>query len=139
MSHLPAFRQYQNFIQQATEPKPKKKAKPKAETANGLTKKIVLHIRANGGFATRLQSTGLYRADLKRYVESQQVGGMGDVVAVINSHFVSVEVKIGRDKLSEQQIRTIAALEQAGASCFVAHSFDEFETWFTALLASRNP
>lgn len=131
MSQLPAFRQLQNFIGEHTARKPRSK-KPKPETANQLTRRIVSHVQANGGFATRLQSTGTYRDDLKKYVPSQQVSGMPDVFAVVEGRAVFIEVKAGKDHLSDVQKQTIADLEPAGAWVYVAHTFDGFQEWFPA-------
>ena len=131
MNKLPAFRQLQNFIGEQTARKPRKPTTgPKSETANNLTRRIVQHVRANGGFATRLNSTGTYRADLKKFVQSQQVSGMPDVLACVNGQFIGVEVKAGKDRLSDAQKQTIAALEKAGASVYVARDFEQFTAWF---------
>ena len=131
MSQLPAFRQLQNFIIEQTARKPKRKG-PKPESANALTRRIVEHLRNRGHFATRLQSTGTYRDDLKKFVPSQQRIGLPDVMAVVSSRAVFVEVKVGRDKLSTDQKKAIDELEQAGAAVFVAHDFESFSGWFTA-------
>lgn len=49
------------------------------KTANDLTRAVVDYLTLSGHFATRLQSTGTYRADLNRYVPSQQRKGLPDV------------------------------------------------------------
>lgn len=128
----PAFRQLQTFIAEQTKRKPRSTPKPKTETANSLTRRIVSHVRKNGGFASRLASTGTYRADLKKFVASQQVAGLPDVLAVVNGQFVGIEVKIGRDTLSDVQKRTHTALTDAGATIYTARDFDAFRDWFTA-------
>ncbi|GAB4007175.1 hypothetical protein GCM10028808_10560 [Spirosoma migulaei] len=129
MSQLPAFRELQNFIGEQTARKPRKKA-PKLETANELTRRIVAHFQNYGHFATRLQSTGTYRDDLKKFVPSQQRAGLPDVLAVVNSNAVFVEVKAGKDCLSEVQNSAINDLENAGAKVYVAHTFEGFRKWF---------
>lgn len=131
MNLLPAFRQLQNFIGENTTRKPQKKG-PKVESANALTKRIVEHIRNRGHFATRLQSTGTYREDLKKFVPSQQRVGLPDVMAVVTSQATFIEIKVGKDRLSADQKSAIAELEKAGALVFVAQDFDSFLTWFTA-------
>ncbi|GAB2554285.1 VRR-NUC domain-containing protein [Spirosoma areae] len=131
MSQLPAFRQLQNFIGEQTARKPKKKG-PKTESANALTRRIVEHIRKQGHFATRLSSTGTFRADLKKFVPSQQRTGLPDIMAVVESRACFVEVKVGRDTLSQDQKKAIAELQKAGACVFVARDFDSFTAWFTA-------
>ena len=100
--------------------------------ANGLTRCIVDYLNFSGHFATRLQSTGTYRDDLNKFVPSQQRAGMPDVLAVVDGRALFVEVKVGRDTLSQPQKQTITTLEQAGAWVYVAHSFEGFADWFTA-------
>ncbi|MVM40381.1 VRR-NUC domain-containing protein [Spirosoma sp. HMF3257] len=131
MSQLPAFRELQNFIGEQTARKPHR-TEPKPETANQLTQRIVKHVRANGGYATRQQSTGTYRDDLKKYVPSQQRAGMPDVFCIVEGRAVLVEIKAGKDKLSAVQKQTIADLERAGAWVYIAHTFEGFQEWFTA-------
>ena len=130
---LPAFRQLQSFIAEQTIRKPRQpRSTPKVESANSITRRIVEEIRANGGFATRLNSTGTYRADLNKFVPSQQVSGMPDVLAVVNGQSVFVEVKAGKDRLSDAQKQTHTALANAGAAIYVAYNFEGFNAWFTA-------
>lgn len=132
MSKLPAFRELQLFIGEQTARKPRKTRTPKAESANSMTRRIVAYVRANGGFATRLQSTGTYRNDIKKYVPSQQRAGLPDILAIVNASAVFVEVKTENDRLSEVQKQAISDLEKAGAWVYVAHTFESFKEWFTA-------
>jgi hypothetical protein len=131
MNELPAFRKLQNFIGEQTARPTRKPKGSKPETANSLTRKVVNHIQAHGGFATRLQSTGQYRDDLQKFVPSQQRSGLPDVMAVFDGKSCFVEIKIGRDTLSGDQRKAIAELEQAGACVFVAKDFESFQRWFT--------
>ncbi|WP_020605221.1 VRR-NUC domain-containing protein [Spirosoma spitsbergense] len=131
---VPGFRQLQAFITEQTARKSRSTSKPRNETANALTRRIVQYVRANGGWASRINSTGTYRADLKKFVNSQQVSGLPDVLACINGQFVGIEVKVGKDRLSEMQKQTHADLTDAGAIIYVAHSFDEFTAWFKSYI-----
>ena len=101
--------------------------------ANGLTRCIVRFIELRGGFASRLSSTGTFRADLQRFVSSQQRAGLPDVLAVVGGLALFVEVKIGKDRLSDDQRQTIADLQEAGALVFVATDFAGFFEWFEDL------
>lgn len=108
------------------------KSKYSEKTANGLTVCVVDFLNLSGHFATRLASTGSYRADIDKFVKSQQRSGLPDVMAVINGQAVFIEVKIGKDRLSAKQQGTIKELLRAGAWCFVAKTFEEFYSWYTA-------
>ena len=109
--------------------------KPKGQktvTANDLTRQIIRFVRQDpDAFATRLNSTGIYRADLKKYGPSQQVAGMPDIYACVNGRAVHIEVKVGNDQVSDAQRNTIADLLRADAWVFVAHDFESFRQWFT--------
>lgn len=102
------------------------------KSANALTRCIVDYCNLSGHFATRLQSTGTYRADLQKFIPSTQRAGMPDVFAVVEGRAVFVEVKIGRDTLSDVQKETISDLKKAGASVYLAKTFAGFLDWFTA-------
>jgi hypothetical protein len=103
------------------------------DTANALTKCIVDYIRFCGGFSSRLNSTGSYRADLHRFVFSNQIKGMSDIQAIYNGKPLFIEVKIGRDKLSPQQIKFRDSIILSGGLYFIAGNFSEFKTWFDNL------
>ena len=108
------------------------KAKYSDKSANELTRCIVDYLTLSGHFATRLQSTGTYRADLQRFVPSQQRAGLPDIYSCVDGgHAVHIEIKVGKDRLSEDQKQTISDLQQAGASVFITGDFQTFYDWFT--------
>lgn len=100
------------------------------KTANDLTRAIVRLFQVHGHFATRLQSTGTFRDDLKMYVPSQQRKGLPDVFAVVGGRAVFVEIKAGKDRLSDDQKKAISLLTMAGAAVYVATTFQDFYDWF---------
>lgn len=105
-------------------------AKFRDDSANELTKLVVAFIRVRGGFATRLNSTGVYRADLKRFVRNTQQRGMADVVGTYRGMSINIEVKIGRDRLSKHQLKIKREIEASGGQYFVARDFHGFNKWF---------
>lgn len=109
------------------------KANYSDKSANGLTHCIVDWFAFHTPFSTRLQSTGTYRADLQKFVPSQQRPGMPDVFAVVDGRAVFAEVKIGADRLSDVQKATISDLIKSGASVYVARDFQGFYDWYVAL------
>lgn len=120
------------------EPKPKTKpaTAPKG-SANGLTKAIVGFINKTGGFATRISSTGTFRADIKKFVRPTQTPGIPDIAAVFAGRSVWVEVKIGKDRMSDAQIETRHRLEKAGAAYIIAHDFDGFIRDWDAIISQK--
>jgi len=88
---------------------------PKYKTANGLTKLICNFLNWTGSNATRISSAGRYIeaknsqghkiAGGGTYIPSTTRKGTSDVTATIKGRSVKIEVKIGKDKASEYQIR----------------------------------
>ena len=107
------------------------KAKYSDQDANGLTRAVVDYLTLSGHFATRLASTGTYRADVDKYIPSQQRAGFSTVFAVVEGRAMFAVVE-GWDSLSQQQKETIADLQKAGASVYAVRNFAEFLQWFTA-------
>jgi VRR-NUC domain len=106
-------------------------------TSNALTKCVVRCFELHGHYASRIASTGTYRADLKRFVHSQQKAGQPDVMAIVKTgkhtgQYVGIEIKVGKDRLSDVQKQTIARLEKSGAMVFVAKDYSSFWEWFKA-------
>ncbi|MVM36004.1 VRR-NUC domain-containing protein [Spirosoma sp. HMF4905] len=112
--------------------------KPKYEdnTANGLTRCILDFIRFSGGFATRIQSQGQYRPGINgrrgQYTYGNTRKGTADIHAVANGFHISVEVKIGKDRMSKAQRLMQTDIQKAGGHYFVAHTFQDFYEFFTA-------
>lgn len=112
----------------ARKPRTPKAAKP--VNANDLTRQIVKFMRDQGAFATRLDSKGTFRADLQKFVPSQQVAGLPDAFGVFHGRAIFCEVKVGKDRLSEAQKATHQDLIHAGAYLFTTGSFDDFKDWW---------
>ncbi|MBT1698245.1 hypothetical protein KK083_15235 [Fulvivirgaceae bacterium PWU4] len=112
-------------------------------TANGLTKAIITWLTLNGCWATRINTTGRFlkgntitdavgRARVMKgaWIPGTTRNGTADIHAIINGRHVSIEVKIGRDRMSPAQHKTQEAIEQCGGVYIVARTFDEFLRWW---------
>lgn len=108
----------------------KSKDKYRDDTANGLTKCIIAYLRLSGAFCTRLNSTGIYRADIKRFVRNTQRKGLADVVGIHKGLMFQIEVKIGKDKMSKYQKQIKKDFKKAGGYYFIAKDFESFKDWF---------
>lgn len=100
------------------------------DRANDLTKLIVAFLRVKGAFATRLNSTGIYRNDQAKFVPNTQRRGMADVIATYKGLSLSVEVKIGNDRMSVHQEKVRKEIEESGGYYCIARDFDGFKKWF---------
>jgi hypothetical protein len=101
--------------------------------ANSLTAAIVAYIRLKGGMASRINTTGVWDQRLNKYRISTQQRGLADIWGTYKSKSLQVEVKIGRDKQSEDQMKVQQQQIAAGGYYFLAHSFEEFKAWLDEL------
>lgn len=108
----------------------RKKQKPKA---NPLTASIVGHINAVGGFATRINTQGQFDPIKKIWRPGSTVKGMSDIVAVYKGQALFIEVKVGRDKQTRDQMMVELLVNEAGGHYLCAHNLDEFLTWFNKI------
>ena len=115
------------------------------DTANGLTRLIIDCIRHDGGQAERINTTGI-PIDTRQQVtdimgRTRTIGsltwrpsgstvGSADISATIKGRSVKIEVKIGRDKMSDAQRRYQCDIEQAGGLYYVAKNFTDFWKWY---------
>ncbi len=117
----------------------------KDNSANGTTKCIIDFIRLMGGQAERISTTGRVIDGRKRVVDvtgrTREIGtvkwipssgtrGSADISAVIRGRAVKIEVKHGRDRQSDDQRAYQQAVEKAGGTYLICHSFADFYKWF---------
>ena len=116
------------------------------KTANGLTKCIIDWITLKGGNANRINTQGQARVNkIPRYniltgkteyrdsvtwTPSTTRIGTPDIDAIIQGKAVKIEVKIGKDKLSEAQKKHLEDIARAGGMYFVARDMDSFVNWY---------
>lgn len=121
------------------------KAKYTDKTANGLTKCIIDFIRFKGGQAERISNTG--RPIDRRYnytdvagvtrsigsiewIKGSGTNGTADISATIKGRSVKIEVKIGRDRQSNDQLKYQRQVEDAGGLYVIAKDFESFYKWY---------
>lgn len=104
--------------------------------ANSLTKSIVDFLNFNGFTAWNVYNGGVYDPKKQIYRKNPtQKKGVFDICGFRRSdgRHLEIEVKVGKDRLSEYQQRHLEDLERAGALFFIAKNFDEFYNWFKTL------
>ncbi|MGE0588925.1 MAG: VRR-NUC domain-containing protein [Cyclobacteriaceae bacterium] len=106
---------------------PKLKVK---QSANGLTQAIIKFLTLHGHFATRTSSAGRYLVKEKKWIPSTTRKGYPDITAIMNGRTLAIEVKIGKDKMSQAQQCVKEEIEASGGIYFIAKSFDEFERFY---------
>lgn len=103
------------------------------KTANGLTKCIIDWLRYNGWQAERISNTG--RIVRNHWIPGTGTNGTADISATIKGRSIKIEVKIGRDKQSIDQVEYQKSIERAGGIYLIASDFDGFLHWYRAFVA----
>ena len=109
------------------------KASYKTNDANGLTKAIVDFIDLSGGWATRISVEGRYIESLGKRIPSSVKKGTADIHAVYKGKHLSIEVKIGADRQSDEQKSVEKSINASGGYYFIAKTFEQFHQWFITL------
>jgi hypothetical protein len=115
------------------------------KTANGLTKCILDFLNISGHFAERINTMGRMVDSRKqvtdvigrtktigtaKYIPTTGTKGSADISATINGKSVKIEVKIGKDRQSQDQIYYQKRTEQAGGIYLIAKDFQGFYDWY---------
>lgn len=104
------------------------------DTANGLTACITAFLKLSGAFVSRLNNSGIYDKRLNKYRPGTNRKGLPDVVCTYQGKSIMIEVKTGRDRMSEHQERIRCEQERSGGLYYVARNFTEFKKWFDDLM-----
>lgn len=106
--------------------KPKEKTKRKGTITNKTTSEIVKYMNLNG-WASRINIVAIQRNG--KYTSSNMALGIPDVIGCLDGLFISIEVKTGKDKLSENQIKCHSKIKEKGKGIvLVVKDFEDFLT-----------
>ena len=108
----------------------------KDTTANELTRSITAYIRLTGNYAERINNTGIYDPSKGKWRKGGTRKGIADIMASkILEHngrkfsiMVAIEVKIGKDKMSEYQLKIKDEITKSGGVYIIAKTWDQFIT-----------
>jgi hypothetical protein len=103
------------------------------DSANSLTGCIVQYVTLKGGFASRINSTGVFRQKLGKYTSGTQKRGIADVLATFKGLSLHIEVKHGKDSQSEAQKKIESEVKRSGGFYYLARNFSDFKIWFDNL------
>lgn len=92
--------------------------------ANRLTNKILGYLYSVDVYAFRINITGIPNSG--RGMRTAAKKGICDLLAIDRGRFIGIEIKIGEDRLSQEQIGFIKNVEHFGGKCFVAKTFNQF-------------
>jgi hypothetical protein len=123
------------------------KIKPYSDkTTNGLTKAIIDWLTYSGHYANRIQTQGQARIKKQpkfnilsgqieyrqkvEWTKSMTTKGTPDIDSIINGLPVKIEVKAGKDRISDEQTKQGQRITEAGGIYFVCHDMDQFVRWY---------
>jgi hypothetical protein len=99
----------------------------KKETANGITQNIIRVINYTPGcVAYRINNVGVWDAAKGIHRAGNTEKGLPDIWACVRGKFLTIEVKAGSDRMSEEQKKRRFEIERAGGEYFEARSTDAF-------------
>lgn len=111
-------------------------------TSNGLTRAIIDWLNFSGCYANRINVQGQVRKETIQliqgntmekihYTPSTTNKGTADISAIVNGQHWSIEVKIGKDKMSASQLKEMERVTKAGGKYIVARDMMGFlDTYF---------
>jgi hypothetical protein len=128
-------------------------ALPKYEdkTANGLTKCVIEYIQLSDHQAERINTMGRPIDNRKQVTDvlgrtktigsmtwgkSTATRGSADISATIHGRSVKIEVKIGKDRQSEDQKIYQENIEKSGGQYWIVKNFDDFMKKYDEFLES---
>jgi hypothetical protein len=144
-----AYKKKTHPVFYASEPNPERYVDyPKDFNANGVTKGIVNFLTWKGHHANRISTQGqarvkkipkfnilsgkLMHLEKMSFTKSTTKKGTPDISAIVHGWAVMIEVKIGRDVMSEAQVRQKEQIEAAGGLYFIATNMQQFYDWYVA-------
>lgn len=102
----------------------------KSKGTNLLAKMIAWQLRNDGHYTYRNNTTGVPRrmrdGSIKWVPGSTYAKGAGDIFSTINGRACFIEIKVGKDRVSEAQEKFKAGIEKSGGVYVVVRTFDEF-------------
>lgn len=106
-------------------------SKRKPSPANELTSRIVDFMTERGHFSTRLHSGGYHQNGT--WVRSSQKLGIGDTFSLVNGLSIFVEVKVGNDTPSDEQLKRQEEVRASGGVYEFVATFEMFEDLYQSL------
>ncbi len=101
--------------------------------ANELTNKIIHQFYIDGAYAWRQSSVGVYDKKMGQFRAAPKKG-VSDILAVYRGTLIAIEVKVGSDRMSDEQIGFQENIKHAKGEVYVAKNFEGFLAWWPGVL-----
>ena len=102
------------------------KTKLKDNGANNLTKSIIQYVTLKGGWVTRINTTGVWDEKIKKFRKTNMDKGTADIHGCYKGRHLSIEVKYGKDTMSDEQKEMMEKVSNSGGWYCVARTLDQF-------------
>lgn len=106
------------------------------QTANGLTRAIVDYLKFIGGNFTRVNVMGTPRKNKYGkliFTPSTTKKGTADILGALKGRYIAIEVKIGADRQSAEQLQEQKDVTSAGGLYIIAKDMQSFLNDFKCL------
>lgn len=112
-----------------------KPRKAKGETANQITRNVLRLANFQPGcVAYRVNNVGVWDEANGIHRKGNTEKGLPDVIMICRGKFIGIEVKAGKDRLSDDQEKRRFEIEKAGGIYFECRSTDEFIRFLKTIL-----
>jgi len=97
---------------------------------NALTKSIVDWLNMSGHFVWRNNNAAVYDPTRKVFRSNSTKKGIADIIGAHrdNGKLIAIEVKVGKDRLTPEQVAFLNDVKQRGGISLVAKSIDDVIT-----------
>ncbi|MBO9619888.1 MAG: hypothetical protein J7539_12735 [Niabella sp.] len=102
------------------------------KTANGLTNCIMDWLKYFGHYANRINTTGTMRKinGQMKWTKGTTRRGTADITAVLFGRHVAIEVKVGKDRMSDAQKAERDRVQRSGGIYITVKDMPQFCEWF---------
>lgn len=124
---------------------------PSDKKANGLTSLILRWMLYHGHYANRISTQGqahvakipkfnlhdqqVHHFEQVRWTKGNTKRGTPDITAIVGGRSLWIEVKVGRDRMSEEQEKQRFDIQQAGGLYFIARDMESFVDWYYEIIS----
>lgn len=101
----------------------------KQSPSNQLTDDVIRYLKSIGGIGYRINVQGQWDSQLQKWRPSGMKRGLPDCIGLLpNGRFIGVEIKIGRDKMSEFQEMRRKEIINLNGLYIIARNLEDFIT-----------
>lgn len=100
----------------------------KPTSANALTQEAIRVLTLKGYVVWRCQTVGVWDVTKRVFRRNSATKGVSDIIGFKKgegARFVAIEVKVGKDKLSPEQVTFLESVEKAGGIALVIRNSDD--------------